>query len=138
MKAEEASKPLVLCVDDNEKICQQLGEVIESAGYRYLGLQDSVKALQMAIEQKPSLIFVDLVMPVIGGYELCSQLRRISAFKETPLVILTAMTACWIGCGARWRERMPIGQTRDNRADFGPARSVAAAEEMRVGLRRWE
>lgn len=90
MKAEEASKPLVLCVDDNEKICQQLGEVIESAGYRYLGLQDSVKALQMAIEQKPSLIFVDLVMPVIGGYELCSQLRRISAFKETPLVILTA------------------------------------------------
>jgi two-component system, chemotaxis family, response regulator PixG len=41
------------------------------------------------LEQKPDLIFLNLVMPITNGYELCSQIRRVSLFKETPIVILT-------------------------------------------------
>jgi len=41
------------------------------------------------LESKPGLIFLDLVMPIASGYEICSQIRRMSAFKNTPVVILT-------------------------------------------------
>ena len=81
--------PLICCVDDNPLIGRSMGQIVQKQGYRYLYVQDSVKALQEIIEHKPALIFVDLVMPVISGYELCSQIRRIAQFRETPLVILT-------------------------------------------------
>ena len=88
--AEFPAAPKVLCIDDNLQVCQQLGQIIEAAGYRYRSLQDSVQALHVALEERPNLIFVDLVMPVLSGYELCSQFRRISLLKETPIIILTS------------------------------------------------
>jgi chemotaxis family two-component system response regulator PixG len=36
------------------------------------------------------MIILDLVMPVVGGYELCTQIRRIPEFKDTPILILTS------------------------------------------------
>lgn len=81
--------PLIFCVDDNPLVGRTLGHLVQQQGYRYTCVQDSVKALQEIIEQKPALIFVDLVMPVISGYELCSQLRRIAQFRAIPLIILT-------------------------------------------------
>ncbi len=81
--------PLICCVDDNPLVGRSIGAIVQKQGYRYLYVQDSVKALQEIIEKKPALIFVDLVMPVISGYELCSQIRRIAQFRDTPLVIVT-------------------------------------------------
>lgn len=81
--------PLICCVDDNPLVGRNIGQIVQRQGYRYMYVQDSVKALQEIIEQKPALVFVDLVMPVISGYELCSQVRRIAQFKETPLIIVT-------------------------------------------------
>lgn len=81
--------PCILCVDDSATVCSQMGGVLEAAGYRYIGLQDPVKALQVVIEEKPDLVFIDLVMPVVSGYELCSQIRRIETFKGTPLIMLS-------------------------------------------------
>jgi chemotaxis family two-component system response regulator PixG len=41
------------------------------------------------LSRKPDLIFLDLVMPNTNGYEICSQLRKVSAFRITPIIILT-------------------------------------------------
>jgi CheY-like chemotaxis protein len=49
-----------------------------------------VKALPILLEHKPDLIFLDLVMPIANGYEICAQIRRVSAFKDTPVIILTS------------------------------------------------
>lgn len=81
--------PVVVCVDDSVEICRRLGEIITQAGYQFVSVQESVRALPTLLENKPSLIFLDVVMPVANGYEICSQIRKMSAFKQTPVVILT-------------------------------------------------
>lgn len=84
-----AAQPLIACVDDS-RLEQQLMELmLTKAGYRFLGIQDSIQVLPTLLEHKPNLIFLDLVMPVANGYEVCTQIRRISLFKNIPVVILT-------------------------------------------------
>ncbi|MDJ0735050.1 MAG: response regulator [Nostocaceae cyanobacterium] len=80
---------LIACVDDSPQVCQILEQIITSNGLRCIPIQDSVKALPILIKHKPDLIFLDLVMPVLSGYEICTQLRRISHFTNTPVIILT-------------------------------------------------
>jgi two-component system, chemotaxis family, response regulator PixG len=82
-------KPLIICVDDSAQICHILEQIFQGAGYRFISLQDSVEALPVILKQKPDFIFLDVVMPIVHGYEICTQLRRVSMFKSTPIVILT-------------------------------------------------
>ncbi|MGM3307050.1 response regulator [Anabaena sp. WFMT] len=81
--------PLVACVDDSPQVCQILERIITSNGMRFLKIQDPLQALPILIQNKPDLIFLDLMMPGMNGYELCTSLRRTSAFANTPLAILT-------------------------------------------------
>lgn len=81
--------PLIVCIDDSLQVCQLMEQIVNAVGYRCVSVQDSVHALPLLLEHKPGLIFLDLVMPIASGYEICSQIRRISAFKNIPVVILT-------------------------------------------------
>ncbi|MDY6781031.1 MAG: response regulator [Cyanobacteriota bacterium] len=82
-------KQLIACIDDSPQICSALHRIFTKAGYRFISVQDSTFALPALLESKPDLIFLDLVMPIANGYELCTQIRRISCFQSTPIVILT-------------------------------------------------
>lgn len=86
---EPTTAPSVAYIDDSPRDGQMMGQIVIKAGYRYINLQDAVMALPTLLEEKPSLIFLDLVMPIANGYEICSQIRRTSLFKETPIIIVT-------------------------------------------------
>ncbi|MBN3910285.1 MAG: response regulator [Nostoc sp. NMS1] len=86
---KKPNAPLVACVDDSPQVCKMLEDIITSNGLRFIKIQDAVQALPTLIQDKPDLIFLDLIMPVASGYEICTQLRRISAFTNTPVIILT-------------------------------------------------
>lgn len=81
--------PLVVCIDDSLQSCQLAEKLLNQAGYRSSSIQNPIDALSILAERKPDLILLDLVMPNVSGYELCSQIRRISTLKETPVVIVT-------------------------------------------------
>lgn len=83
------TEPLVACVDDSLWVCQTMRKLLTSAGYRFFGVNDDLRAIAILLARKPDLIFLDLVMPNLNGYEICSQLRKISSFRNTPIVILT-------------------------------------------------
>ena len=89
VKTALSSTPLVVCIDDSKRECDLMEKILTQAGYRFIGIQDSTQALPMLLEQKPGVIFLELVMPIASGYEICSQIRRIALFKDTPIVILT-------------------------------------------------
>lgn len=84
-----ATKPLVACVDDSKWVTQMMERLITTAGYRFLAIDNSIRAIPILLGRKPDLIFLDLVMPNVNGYELCTQLRKLYTFHDTPIVILT-------------------------------------------------
>jgi len=87
--AKSSGGPLIVCIDDSPQVGYILEQVLVPLGYQVLSIQDPIQALSTLMRRKPDFIFLDLVMPVISGYELCSQIRRVSALKETPVAILT-------------------------------------------------
>lgn len=84
-----STAPLVAYIDDSPRDSQIMGQILTKAGYRYVNLQDSVLALPTLLENKPALIFLDLVMPIANGYEICAQIRRTSMLRDTPVIIFT-------------------------------------------------
>jgi len=95
MTARYSSKPtsdnkgLIACIDDSSQTQKMIETIVHASGYNFLGIYESVEALPTLIEKKPTLIFLDLVMPVVNGYELCQQIRRVESLKHIPLIILT-------------------------------------------------
>jgi two-component system, chemotaxis family, response regulator PixG len=81
--------PLIICIDDSPFVCDRLEQIFQQEGYQFISVMDSLKAIPIVIAKKPQLIFLDLVMPNANGYEICSRLRKIGAFQNTPIVILT-------------------------------------------------
>ncbi|MFK8183460.1 MAG: response regulator [Phormidesmis sp.] len=82
--------PRIIYIDDSPADSRSMCTIVEDLGYQYTNIPDPLQALPMLIEFKPKLIFLDLVMPIANGYEVCSQIRRISALKEIPVIIVTS------------------------------------------------
>jgi two-component system, chemotaxis family, response regulator PixG len=82
-------RTLVACIDDSPTICQQMEQIITGGGYQFVSESDGLRALAVLLSRKPDIIFLDLIMPNTNGYEICSQLRKLSFFRQTPIVILT-------------------------------------------------
>ncbi len=83
------NKPLIACVDDSPSIVQSVEQIITEHGYRFIGIENSFKVTLTLLKHKPDFIFLDLLMPIVNGYEICTQLRRVATFKQVPIVILT-------------------------------------------------
>lgn len=81
--------PLIFCIDDSPQVGYLMEEALRPEGYRCTSIQDSVQALAEIIRHKPDLVFLDMTMPVVNGYEICKQVRRVKAFRQTPIIILT-------------------------------------------------
>ncbi|MGL5076834.1 MAG: response regulator, partial [Waterburya sp.] len=82
--------PSIACVDDSPLICHIMQNILSEAGYRYLSFNDPLKSINVLLALKPDLIFLDLMMPNLSGYDVCKRLRTYSQFKNTPIIILTA------------------------------------------------
>lgn len=85
-----SQKPTIVHIDDSPQNCGIARSILEAAGYRYLDINDPLQAIPTLLQAKPKLVLLDLMMPVINGYELCSQIRRVSSLKDLPIVMLTS------------------------------------------------
>jgi two-component system, chemotaxis family, response regulator PixG len=81
--------PLIACIDDSLAVYKHLEKIIVEHGYRAFGVQDPLKIIPSLIRNKPDLIFLDLVMPVTNGYEVCEQIRKTPSLANVPIIILT-------------------------------------------------
>ncbi|EKV31711.1 Phosphate regulon transcriptional regulatory protein PhoB (SphR) [Caenispirillum salinarum AK4] len=83
-------KPLVMIVEDEIALVTMLRYNLEKEGYRVVEATDGEEALTVAAENTPQLILLDWMLPMMSGIEVCRQLRRKPATKDTPVIMLTA------------------------------------------------
>ena len=101
----QSSKKVIACIDDSVGVCEQLKALLTAASYEAVMFQNPATALSRVLKNPPDLIFLDIMMPIISGYELCKQMRRAPRLKTVPIIILTGKNG-WVDrakakmCGA--------------------------------------
>ncbi len=79
----------IACIDDSQTVLQAIKSFLDDTSFSVLMINDPVKALMQIMRHKPDLILLDIEMPNLDGYELCSLVRRHPNFKHTPIIMVT-------------------------------------------------
>lgn len=82
----------IACIDDSQTVLNSIKHFLDESKFSVVMINDPVKALMLILRSKPDLILLDVEMPSLDGYELCSLLRRHPAFKQTPIIMVTGRT----------------------------------------------
>ncbi|HTF66314.1 MAG TPA: response regulator transcription factor [Edaphobacter sp.] len=85
---EEQNRPKILVVEDEPNMVVGLRDNFEFEGYEVITALDGVEGLQLALEESPDLVVLDVMMPRMSGLEVCKQLRAQRA--SIPIIMLTA------------------------------------------------
>lgn len=80
----------ILVVDDEARVLTVIQKRLESAGYEVITAMDGNEGLAKARAEKPDLIILDLILPKLNGYQVCSILKRDTYYKQIPILMLTA------------------------------------------------
>jgi len=88
----ESKRDIVLAVDDNEQNLQLLEEYLSTWGYDVVMARDGREALQLFPQINPSVIVLDVMMPVMDGYEACGSIKDQPGGRTIPILMLTALT----------------------------------------------
>jgi putative two-component system response regulator len=87
-----SDRDVVLAVDDNDQNLQLLEEYLSTWGYEVVLAHDGREALQLYPRVNPSVIVLDVMMPVMDGYEACGCIKGEPGGRTIPILMLTALT----------------------------------------------
>jgi twitching motility two-component system response regulator PilG len=122
--------PRVVCIDDGATVREAVEYILNQEGYEATAISNPLKALSLVFQLKPDLILCDITMPELDGYEICAMLRKSTAFRQTPIVMLTGKD----GFIDRVKARM-VGATDYLTKPFGENELLTLVEKY-VGLGR--
>jgi twitching motility two-component system response regulator PilG len=91
MKGGDADSGLrILVVDDSATIRRSAESMLTTAGYDVVTAENGFEALSKVAQHNPDLIFVDIMMPRLDGYQTCAIIKNNSQYRSTPVVMLTS------------------------------------------------
>jgi two-component system alkaline phosphatase synthesis response regulator PhoP len=80
----------ILVVDDEPTALRLAKFILERAGFQVISAVNGIEAVKKAIEEKPDLVILDVMMPGMDGYDVCRQIRKDLALVTAPVLMLTA------------------------------------------------
>ena len=83
----------ILVIDDDPVITKLLDSLLKSHHYEVLLAGDAPSGLEMAIKQSPDIIVLDVMMPIINGYNICRLLKKETAHQKIPIILLTSRSS---------------------------------------------
>lgn len=84
------SSPMILYIEDNLSNRELVKRVLQVEGYEVIEAEDGLSGLELAQQQTPDLILMDINLPQMDGYAVTAALREIASLDATPIVALTA------------------------------------------------
>lgn len=84
------AKKRLLLVDDEEDLVEMMKFRLEASGYEVLTANDGQAALEAARREKPDLIILDVMLPKMDGYKVCSLLKNDTRYARIPIMMFTA------------------------------------------------
>jgi two-component system alkaline phosphatase synthesis response regulator PhoP len=86
-----SDQQLILVVDDDTDLVEALAMKLESENFRVAKAYDGVEGFEKIKEQRPALMILDVMMPRKDGFQLCDELKNDDAYKDIPIILLTAV-----------------------------------------------
>jgi DNA-binding response OmpR family regulator len=106
-------KVKVLLVDDEPSIVKMVGKRLEVEGFEVLLAMDGQEGLKKAQTEQPELIILDVMLPKLNGYEVCTMLKQDTRYQKIPIILFTAKAQekdekLGLECGANAYIRKPF------------------------------
>ena len=91
-KTGEAQNPTlkVMVIDDSKTIRRTAETLLAKSGYEVITATDGFEALAKVVDNQPDIIFMDIMMPRLDGYQTCALIKNNDAFKNTPIIMLSS------------------------------------------------
>ena len=83
-------KPTILIVDDEPDVVTLWQRSLADEGYNALCAYDGISALDIVEAEKPDLVLLDIMMPMMSGYEVCRQIKANESTKHIPVLCVTS------------------------------------------------
>ena len=80
----------IVCIDDSPTMLNEISKFLDDKRFSIITINNSTQALLKIIEIKPDLILLDITMPNINGYQICSLVRKFTYCRTTPIIMVTA------------------------------------------------
>ncbi|WP_293373426.1 response regulator [Nevskia sp.] len=80
----------VLVIDDSQTIRRSAETLLSAAGYAVVTAADGYEALAQVADENPDLIFIDIMMPRLDGFQACALIKRNPRYAATPVVMLSS------------------------------------------------
>jgi twitching motility two-component system response regulator PilG len=80
----------VMVIDDSKTIRRTAETLLKKAGCEVVTATDGFEALAKIADEKPSIIFVDIMMPRLDGYQTCALIKNNQVFRDTPVIMLSS------------------------------------------------
>lgn len=90
MSQQENNKKKVLVVDDSETIRRTAEALLKKEGYDVFVAEDGFKAFSSIVDFNPDIIFLDIMMPRLDGYQVCSVIKNNKEYEHIPVVMLSS------------------------------------------------
>jgi twitching motility two-component system response regulator PilG len=88
--ANDHAAAKVMVIDDSQTIRRTAETLLAREGYAVITASDGYEALGKIVDHQPALIFIDIMMPRLDGYQVCSLIKGNPKFSGTPVVMLSS------------------------------------------------
>jgi len=122
----------IMLVDDENLVIRSLSFVLGKEGYQIETAANGEEALVKARVFQPDIMFLDIMMPLKNGYEVCQEMRQDPLLKETYIIMLSAK-----GWDIDRAKALSVGANEFMSKPFSPREVVARTQQISQGLNRF-